>query len=251
MLNTISVCIAVRNQGPLLVNTLASIFSQQLPPAYALEVIVTDDGSNDNTKEVVHQYPATYLFLENDEYHNGVFAKNSSLQAAHGDIVIQQSADVVHKHPNSIQIMAEALQPRKIAIATVYNHHNATGVTDPFQYTGSKNRRPFFFLGACYREDVCAVGGYDPDFGHVVYYDDNWHADCLINTRGIQPIYLDEVIGHHQHHNRPKYETGPATTIYKTKCRAALRNRSLYISSSGPWPYRQGVSVNEILDGGY
>jgi len=236
----ISICIAVRNQGHLIDKTLDSIFRQYLPN---LEVIVTDDGSTDNTAEVVKSYPVQYLYLDNDEYHNGVFAKNSSLKHAHGDIIIQQSADVIHTYLNTIQQLVHALRPGNITLATIYNSKD--GKRDEFQYTGPKNCRPFFFLGACWRSDICTIGGYDPDFGHVCWFDDNWHADCLINTCGIKPIYLD-VIGLHQDHSRPKYDTEQARKIYNQKKYDAIQGKIPYISSTGPWPYEQGVSVCEL-----
>lgn len=240
----VSVCIAVRNQSRLIERSLESILQQELPPNHELEIIVTDDGSTDDTSSVLDSYPVKKFYLENDEYHNGVFAKNSSLRNAHGDIIIQQSADVIHSTPNVIKSLITNLRPGAMTFATVYNYHAETGKHDSFQYTGPTNRRPFFFLGACYREDVCKIGGYDPDFGHVIWYDDNWHADCLANTCKLVPVFLN-VVGWHQNHSRPAYNTTDAEKIYKRKKAEGLADNSKYISSAGPWKYISGVSVVE------
>jgi glycosyltransferase involved in cell wall biosynthesis len=245
----ISLGLWVRNQALLVTRTLESIYSQVIPDGYELEVVATDDGSDDGTDLVLQQYPLTYLRLENKQYRNGVFAKNSTLRHIHGDIVIQQSADVIHADANMIKALVEALPGHRASFATVYNHHYEDGITDLcLQYSGPDNPRPFFFLGACYREDVCRVGGYDPDFGNVIYYDDNWHADCLINTCGVNPIFINER-GLHQHHARPKHDTRRALFTYQHKREEAAWDHSKYISSGGSWPYIPGKSVHEIERG--
>lgn len=241
----VSVCLAVRNQATLLPYSLDSIFSQKLPEGYALEVIATDDGSTDATAEVIQRYPITYLFLDNDEYHNGVFAKNSSMRNAHGDVLIQQSAEVIHSTPTVIAELLTDLPQHRAVFATVYNYYREKGTHDPFQYTGPRNHRPFFFLGSCYREDVCRIGGYDPLLGHVVYFDDNWHADCLLNTCKVRPKYIDTE-GWHQDHPRPTYDTTPAREIYTRLKTAAMRDASKYVSSAGSWKYVSGKSVVEL-----
>jgi len=240
----ISVCIGIRNQAHLIPYTLDSIYAQDIS-GYELEVIVTDDGSDDGVSEILDKYPLTHLYLENHTYHNGVYAKNSSLKSAHGDLIIQQSADVIHSTTNVIKSLVEALPGRRATFASVHNYHRDKGIADDFQYTGLANRRPFFFLGACYREDVCSVGGYDPLLGDVVYYDDNWHADCLLNTCHVKPLFL-EVVGWHQNHDRCIYDTAPAKSVYYRLLREAVEGKIKYISSSGPWPYIPGRSVAEI-----
>jgi len=224
---------------------LTSIFGQRLPDGYELEVIATDDGSTDGTDKVLQQYPLTYLHLDNDEYHNGVFAKNSSMRNAHGDVLIQQSADVIHSTDDVILQLLGRMPQFRAVFATVHNYYVETGKHDEFQYTGVRNKRPFFFLGSCYREDVCRVGGYDPKLGHVVYFDDNWHADCLLNTCKVRPKFID-VVGWHQDHARPIYDTAPAKVIYEQLRLDAMRDPRKYVSSSGPWPYESGRSVAEM-----
>jgi glycosyltransferase involved in cell wall biosynthesis len=243
----ISVCLAVRDQASLLPQSLNSIFRQQLPDGYEMEVIATDDGSTDDTAAVLKRYPLTYFHLDNYEYHNGVFAKNSSMRNARGDILIQQSAEVIHSTPDLIFNLLRPLPTFRATFATVHNKHMDTGKVDAFQYTGLQNKRPFFFLGACYREDVCKIGGYDPALGHVVYFDDNWHADCLLNTCRVKPKFLPECVGWHQDHSRPIYDTFPAKTIYGRLKLEAMQGVRPYVSSAGVWPYSPGKSVEDIL----
>jgi len=241
----ISVCLGTRNQSKLIPQTLDSIYSQEIN-GYELEVIVTDDGSDDGTDAVLDRYPSLIRFrLENSTYRNGVFAKNMSLRNAHGDLIIQQSSDIIHTSKNVIASLVEALPGHRATFATVYNYLSDTKEVEEFQYTGPINHRPFFFLGACYREDVCRVGGYDPLLGNVIYYDDTWHSDCLLNMCRVKPLFLD-VIGWHQHHNRRIYDTKPAKDIYYQLLRESIKGQRNYLSSAGPWKYEPGRSVAEV-----
>jgi len=122
-----------------------------------------------------------YHFLENHVYRNGIYAKNRSLRAAKGDIVIQQSADVMHADPDAIKRLVGELTRETLTFATVQNWNIDTCFIDSFQLVGPLNIRPLFFLGACWREDLCAIGGYDEEFAraNTIWYDDDWHGDCL------------------------------------------------------------------------
>ena len=238
----ISLCIASRNHAALLDSTLGSIFRQGVDD---LEVIVTNDGSTDDTDAVLERYPVTRLYRQSTEYRNGVIAKNMSLMEARGDIIIQQSDDVIHSDSDSILHLIESLQEDAFSIATVYDYDTEHG-TRLKQYTGPENKRPLFFLGACRRSDICKIGGYDPDFAKVIWYDDNWHADGLMRGLGLRCDIIP-VVGLHQAHPRPPYTWTDSKALYESKVRSAEAGGS-WFSSAGSWPYVSGVSVSDILD---
>jgi len=244
MNHSISICIATRNHAPLLRRTLDSIF-QQLPIRHVrVEVIVADDGSDDDTAAMLKGYCVRYFRLENSTYRNGVFAKNTAMRAATGDIIIQQSDDVIHASPNLIRDLVDDFQPGTFKICTIYDFDTATGEMNSLK-TGSKNPRPLFWLGASWREDVCKVGGYDPELGSVLWYDDDWHANGLVRGLQLTPEYVP-LLGLHQSHERPEYDPTPAQYIYESKRLAAIFDGGSWLSSSGPWPFVQGKSVNEV-----
>lgn len=238
---TVSICIATRNHAPLLKRTLESIIAQ----GFTGEIIISDDGSTDDTAEMLKDYPVIYFHRLNNQYHNGVWGKNSSLRSATGDIAIQQSDDVLWETPDLVAKLIGWMQRGEFRIATVYDSDVANGIRKR-EYTGPCNPRPLFFLGAAWREDVCKVGGYDPDFADVIWYDDDWHAHGLMNGLGLHPTFMP-VVGLHQDHWRPNYDWAPATRIYNEKVRKATQGESSWLSSGGSWPFVSGMSVNYVV----
>jgi len=96
---TISICIPVYNEGAnarTAVETVEAVFREHLSH-YALELVITDDGSRDDTWAVITELAATrpylkaYRFSRNFGYQNAVFA---GLCLSTGDAVIEVDADL-------------------------------------------------------------------------------------------------------------------------------------------------------------
>lgn len=225
-----SICLATKNHAALLRRSLQSIFAQR--PPFAFEVVVADDGSDDETAAVCRYFPLIYQRLDPLPVHFPQRARNAAYRLARGEIIIQQSDEVLHVLPDTVQRLAEELRGGEFLIATVYNWDAGTGQIKEC-YTGADNRRPFFFLGSLWRKDLFAVGGYDLDFV-TPGYDDNWHADCLIHGRGLECRFVS-VLGLHQHHARPPHDFGPSDVLYRRKREAACSGRAAWCSSGGPW----------------
>lgn len=242
----VSLVIASKNHAPLLQNTLRSIYGQN--PPFDLEVIVVNDGSSDDTPKVLDSFPqVTAIHRPLDPtYHNGVWAKNDGLKAAHGEVIIQQSDDVLHCHPDTLKMLVESLSPGAFSVATVYNWEPTTGRIHPRPYVGLDNARPLMFLGACRREEVCSVGGYDEDFATLVWCDDNWFGHGLTHGLKLRCNYLP-LTALHQDHQRPQYDWHPAMKLFNEK-KAKAEAGGSWMASSGPWPYDAGRSVTEELN---
>ena len=100
----ISVIIPTWNRAERLVNALQSVFSQSL---LATEVIVVDDGSTDDTREIVrNQFPdVRYLFQQNKGVSS---ARNTGIKAASGDWIALLDSDD-HWQPDKLKQQCEQL----------------------------------------------------------------------------------------------------------------------------------------------
>lgn len=224
-----SIVMATKNKVDYLQKVLASIFRQKVPFSY--EVIVVDDGSTDTTSEVCKNFDVQYIRLENSSYRNPSIARNVGYRAALGEIILAQSDEVIHHTEDTIERMCSELQKGEFVLATVYNHCMKTG-KHLSVYTGKKNPRPFFFLGAIWRSDLYKVGGNDEEFVDPGY-DDDWFADCLLKGLGLKVRFLENVIGLHQNHHRPQGLSSqilPSKHLYAEKVRLGK-----FESSGGPW----------------
>jgi glycosyltransferase involved in cell wall biosynthesis len=92
--NTISVIIPCYNGAEFLAETIESVRRQTYPP---LEVIVVDDGSTDNTGEVVARYPEVKYIRQKNQ--GGGVARNTGLRESKGDYLVFQDQD----DPNATQ----------------------------------------------------------------------------------------------------------------------------------------------------
>lgn len=243
-----SIAIATHNKANLLYNTLKSIYRQK--PPFNFEVIITDDGSVDDTKEICELYPVQYYHLENNTYRNPSKARNNSYKHAKGDIIICQSDEVVHINDNTIEKLCE-LQPGTFIISEIWNGNiydiNSNGITwekigqwNPYisHKLHPKHRHPIFFLGSVFRSDLYAIGGNDEEFTTPAY-EDNWFSDCLINGRGLQPIFAIDIIGVHQHHDRIKNLKNieqQSKLLYESKITRAKKGEIKWEATGGSWP---------------
>jgi glycosyltransferase involved in cell wall biosynthesis len=84
---TYSAIIPAFNAAPFVHNAIESILAQTTPP---LEILVVDDGSSDNTGEVVRKYPIKYIYRKN----GGLSAaRNTGAKEAQGEWLAFLDAD--------------------------------------------------------------------------------------------------------------------------------------------------------------
>ncbi len=226
----VSICLATFNKARTLRRVLASIYAQTVP--FELEVIVVDDGSRDETPEIARLFPLVrYIRLaESFEYRNPAAARNVAYATATGDIVIAQSDDVVHVTQDAIERLVRYVEAAPVVVvATVHDVDIGGGIIRT--YTSPEKPEPYLFLGALRRADVLAVGGNDEDFT-LPAFEDRWFADCLVHGLGRQFVWVNDVIGHHQHHQKAPKQ--PASReLYNRKVAAATQDPRLWRAWSG------------------
>lgn len=227
-----SICIGTKNHGLMLDRTLASIYSQR--PPFDFEVVVADDGSEDDTLRMLSNYPQVKVIsLQPTVGHTSGRSRNAAMRAARGEVIIHQSDEVLHVRKDTIERLVLDLRPQTFIVATVYNYAVDTGSIHP-QYTphwdGNKATYDIFYLGSSWRSDVYKIGGNDPDFEAVKGGEDLWLTDCLKHGLHLTPTY-SPVLGLHQDHPHNGDNTSGWLML------VAKRKAGVYCSSNGPWEY--------------
>ena len=142
------------NRAPLLMQGLDSIFAQNYEP---LEVVVVDDGSEDNTKEICSFYPVKYIYLEANGWGGQSRAMNVGIKNAHYPLMIMQSPEIVHLTSNTIERLLSVIKndDRLWAVAAVTRQQE-----NPFLPPIEADRSPAaFFLSALWRHQLLNIRG--------------------------------------------------------------------------------------------
>lgn len=84
----VSIIIPCYNQGHFLSDAIESALAQTYPN---IEVIVVDDGSTDNTMEVVRKYPTVWLMSQKNKHLSG--ARNTGIKRAEGTWILPLDSD--------------------------------------------------------------------------------------------------------------------------------------------------------------
>lgn len=241
----VSICLSTYQRPQLLENTLKSIQRQRLP--FGCEVIVVDDDPNGSARLVCEQFNSVqYQHISRPAgYRNPAIARNAAYRQASGRIIIAQSDDVIHYSPNCIEELVHTLRPNTFVIATVVNTNQdgqvccdptGVGFGDRLSvYTSSQRRRPLFFLGCLWKDDLYAVGGNDEEFT-APSGEDRWFALCLTNGLKLTPIYSEDIVGRHQMHPHcDPATTVPSQNLLQRKTALARAGKIPWQASGGSW----------------
>lgn len=140
---TVSVVIAAYNCARYLPEAIESALSQTLPP---LEVIVIDDGSTDDTTEVVARYEGKIRYIR--QQNMGIAAaRNAGIRIARGSLIAFLDADDIW-FPSFLAQQREALSRTGAGLAhsSFYHWESATDKKWP------PLRDDSLFDGNCYRK---------------------------------------------------------------------------------------------------
>jgi len=107
----VTVAIPCYNNEDSVGRTIEAALSQSRPPD---EIIVIDDGSTDNSRSIINNYPVRLLAC--DINRGLAFARNIAFRQARGNIIVYVDADTIPL-PNLIEVLLKG-----------YNHRNIGGV---------------------------------------------------------------------------------------------------------------------------
>jgi glycosyltransferase involved in cell wall biosynthesis len=125
----VSVAIPTYNSGKFIAQTLESLFSQSYPN---LEVIVVDDGSTDETVEVLRPYMGRIVYHHQSNAGLGA-ARNAGMQLARGEYIAWADADDICDPDRLLtQVAYFAQNPAIVAVGTNFAAFDGSGrVFDP------------------------------------------------------------------------------------------------------------------------
>lgn len=103
----LSIIIPAYNEAATIGQVLEKVLAVDLPQHLKKEIIVVDDCSKDDTGAIVQQYPARLIRLEKNSGKGA--AVQTGIQAATGDIIIVQDADLEYDPEDYIQLLPPIL----------------------------------------------------------------------------------------------------------------------------------------------
>jgi len=141
-----SVVICVLNGQEYLGRAIESILAQNYPKD-RFEVIVVDDGSTDNTAQVIKRYPVTHL--THPENLGIPSAHNTGLTAAKGSVFLSFDHDCI-AHPDYLVNLAKGYELANIAgVGGIVGHPtNLSGVVDHYMAAVGSGNPPSIELSA-------------------------------------------------------------------------------------------------------
>ena len=183
----VSICIPTYNSGKYVKRTLDSVLGQSYSN---LEVIIVDDCSKDDTKEVIAQYKDPRIkFYENDNNLGLTGNWNKSLEMATGDFIKLLCADDII-YPSCIEEEVEAFTKYpQISMVIGNTHivntddkitHNQRKLSREGLYNGlslakralvTKNFYGAPCSGLFRKSTINKIGGYDEDLPTIPDYD--------------------------------------------------------------------------------
>jgi len=189
----VSIVMATYNHGAYLPETLGSILAQTYKN---LEIIVIDDGSTDNTRQVLAAYPSVKYFYQENQGSSSAF--NVGIRMSHGEFYITPGADDCLDAGYVERCLAEMMKDRRTGFVWTgtqeFGESHEVRTPKPLLNRISIYRGTGGQLGAALfrRKAFEDVGGYDENL-HV--YED-WDiairmVQCGWKGRPIkEPIYF-------------------------------------------------------------
>ncbi|MDB4881516.1 MAG: polysaccharide deacetylase, partial [Gemmatimonadetes bacterium] len=174
----VSIIVPAYNEERVIVQTIASLLNQRY--AGPLEIVVVDDGSTDDTADIVEEAYAAHPRVSIHRRENGgkASALNFGIARARHEIVIGLDADTLFADDTVAELVQPLANPRVGAVAgnaKVGNRINLVTRWQALEYVTSQNldRRAFSLLdcitvvpgavGAWRRQLVLDVGGFRED----------------------------------------------------------------------------------------
>lgn len=213
-----SVIIPTRNRENIVSKCIEYILNQDYPQ---YEVIVVDDGSEDNTREILKRFSSNrnFRFISLSERKGPAFCRNLGVKESEGDLIIFIDSDIFVL-PNFISIHVEAHKNHPEGVVAVGPVIAISEIDAKLSNKGSilDFSNAYFASGnaSIPRELFLKVGGFDEVFN--VYGWEDIDFGLKLKTSKIKSIKASEAVGYH--YQPLPNENSLKTLIEKEKERA-------------------------------
>ncbi|MGQ9608977.1 MAG: glycosyltransferase family 2 protein [bacterium] len=215
----ISVIICTWNRAYSLKRTLDSIMTMSIPKDLLWELIVVDNNSTDNTKEIVKEYKAksglniVYVFEEKRGLAN---ARNRGIKEAKGEIIAFTDDDVIVDRNWLCYILKEFDSNESLSLlggrVELYDPDDQPITIRTFnkRIAFSSPGQLFSLIPGCnmafHRRVLDALESFDPTFGAGTRIKAAEDSDFFYRAyrMGFEMVYSPEILVYHNHGRRTK-----------------------------------------------
>ena len=200
----VSVLIPCYNRAAHIGKVIEAVQVQTHP---ADEIIVVDDASTDESREVVGELPVRLICHETN--HGPAVARNTALQAASGDILLYIDADA-YAEDNLIAVLLAAYRGAETStggiggrgiechLESLYDRWRNYHAHQDFGPRARQNVPYLYGLCASFKRDALAeVGGFDPFF--PVNAGEDLDLGYRLKRAGYRLGYTPDAVVYHQH----------------------------------------------------
>ena len=206
MKKQISVIIPAFNSAKVLMTCLESLTNQTVS-GEAHEIIVVDDGSTDDTKDIAAKYSVKYIYQQN---RGPAAARNNGVNHAEGAIIFFTDADC-EPQPNWIEEMLKPLNDNQVVgVKGTYKTHQKEIIARLVQieyehkYERMKKFKYIDFIdtySAGYRKDIfMKYGGFDERYPKASVEDQEF--SFRLSRDGNKMVFNPEAVVYHRHSSR-------------------------------------------------
>lgn len=184
----ISIIIPVFNRGKEIGKCLASILVQTYKN---YEVIIIDDGSTDNSEEIISQYKEEFgiaLTVHTQKNQGPQIARNNGAKFSRGEFLLFCDADIIMQ-PTMLEKMLEALRQKPEA---VYAYSNFIWVKKKFklQEFSTEKLRTMPYIHTCSLLKKEYFPGFDVNIKRL----QDWDLWLTILEQGHGGVWIDEFL---------------------------------------------------------
>lgn len=195
---TISIVVPSYNQSEYLEDCLDSCYNQTTP---ALEIIVVDDGSTDNSLEIANQYMfKEFPFIESpvrviSQVNKGLpSARNTGIMNAKGDYILFLDADDMLKENAIAKITQEIVKTNADVVAPSFREFGKSErdvILGGFTMDELKVANRIGYFSCTRRSALLEIGGYSP---RMKWGWEDWHLWFDLFRRGKTIAILQDIL---------------------------------------------------------